>query len=435
MSIQLVMVFLILLLVLVVSIKEWVPLGAVGLMIPVLLVAGGINSAREALAYFANSTVIILTCSYIIGAAILDSGIAAYIGHAIQKISSTSRNSERTIICLIVLAVMLLNAMVSRTPVTAALMPIVISIAMAAGISRTRLLLVLGMAANFAGFNTMISTPSNTLSSGFLLDAGYEGFGYFDYSLVGIPVAIAGTALLILFDNRLLPSYIKEDPAHAKDSGAGKPISDSPAWKRHVTVFVMMVFVGGMMLSPVTGISSPVVALLAVGILLSTRVISEKRAATCVGWGTMFFIVGILALGKGMETAGANEVVAGVALRLLGDSPSPWLITSVLFGISAIATQFMSNVGAAGVLFPIALSVAHGIGADPRAAVMAVVFGCGSSFMTPLATPTNAMIMESANLKFKNFVKTGTPIMAATFVFVVTLVPVIWPFFPAQTNI
>ena len=80
-------------------------------------------------------------------------------------------------------------------------------------------------------------------------------------------------------------------------------------------------------------------------------------------------------------------------------------------------------------LFPIALSMASSLNANPQAAIMAVVFGCGSSFMTPIATPANTMVMEEAQLKFKDYVKAGIPLMLVTSIVVITLVPIIWPFY------
>lgn len=101
-----------------------------------------------------------------------------------------------------------------------------------------------------------------------------------------------------------------------------------------------------------------------------------------------------------------------------------------MFIVSATMTQFMSNTGAAGLLFPVGLSIAAAMGADPRAVVMAITCGCGSSFMTPIATPSNTMVMEEAKLKFKDFAIAGTPLMIVTFILVMIILPMVWPFFP-----
>jgi len=70
-----------------------------------------------------------------------------------------------------------------------------------------------------------------------------------------------------------------------------------------------------------------------------------------------------------------------------------------------------------------------GIGADPRAVLMAIVMGCNSSFLTPIATPANTMIVDEAKLKFLDWLKAGFPMLILTFVLCIIILPLVWPFF------
>lgn len=422
-----ILAFAILAISLVLIIKEYIPLGGIGLLIPVVFVLAGISTPKEMISYFGNDTVILVACSYPLSAAILDVGIANTIGSGIQNFSKRFKNSERAVMLLIMISVVFVNTMISRTPTVAALMPIVISIAISTGVSRTRLLFILVMTANFGGFTSLMSTPSNTMANAFLAEKGFPVFSYFEFAWVGIPLAIGGTIVFLLLDKWIIPSRVVETAP--QQGAAAIDVLQVPKWKVVTTYAVFVMFVLGVMFGRKMGLSNAIVGLAAVGILIAARVIGEKRAFQSIGWSMVFFIVGILALGGGLEAAGANQVIADIALKLLGSQPSPYLVTAVLFGVGAIATQFMNNTGAAGVLFPIALTVAASVGADPRAAIMAVAFGCGSSFMTPMATPANAMVMEAGEIKFGDFVKAGFPLMAVTAVIVILLVPRIWPFY------
>ena len=90
----------------------------------------------------------------------------------------------------------------------------------------------------------------------------------------------------------------------------------------------------------------------------------------------------------------------------------------------------MSNTAACALLVPIGATIAQGLGADPRSAIMAVFIASSVAVATPLAIPANAMVMEPAGYKFKDFAITGIPLMAINFVLSMILLPIFYPFFP-----
>lgn len=430
---QAIIALIILLVTTVILVKEYIPLGGVGLLLAVSMVLFGILDATSSLVYFSNKTVIQVAVAYIISEAVLVVGVADKIGDLAQSISSKQKDSERTVLILVMVTTALSGLILPRFAVTAALMPIVIAIARSTGVSRTKLLFLLALTANFAGQNTLMSTPPNMLANGILADAGYNTFGYFEFAWIGMPMTIAGVIVVALLQKKILPEYVDEKLiASSEQLGTGLHArkKDIPKYKIIVTIIAFGIFILGIIFEKQTGIAGHVTAILAVALLITTRVLTEKEAFNAVSWSTVFFIVGILSLGKGLEVSGASTLIANTALGFLGENPSPYLLTAVLFIVSATMTQFMSNTGAAGLLFPVGLSIAAAMGADPRAVVMAITCGCGSSFMTPIATPSNTMVMEEAKLKFKDFAIAGTPLMIVTFILVMIILPMVWPFFP-----
>ncbi|WP_278675429.1 SLC13 family permease, partial [Acidaminococcus fermentans] len=121
--------------------------------------------------------------------------------------------------------------------------------------------------------------------------------------------------------------------------------------------------------------------------------------------------------------------MADAVLSVTG-SYGPFVIMMSLYLITWIMTQFMSNTASCSLLCPVAYTLANGIGADPRAAVIAVFIGSSVAVCTPLAIPANAMIMEPANIKFKDFIKPGLAVSFVCFVISMILLPILYPFYP-----
>ncbi|MBT9158650.1 MAG: Sodium-dependent dicarboxylate transporter SdcS [Firmicutes bacterium] len=123
-------------------------------------------------------------------------------------------------------------------------------------------------------------------------------------------------------------------------------------------------------------------------------------------------------------------MIADGVVAALGQGASPYLITAVLFLVVGGLTQFMSNTAAAAVLAPLALVIANGLGADPRAVLMTVGMVASCAFATPVGTPPNTLIVGPGKFKFLDYTKVGLPLVLLMFVVSVVLIPIIWPFFP-----
>jgi len=227
-----------------------------------------------------------------------------------------------------------------------------------------------------------------------------------------------------------VPTYVKE-AAVEKGQTQIQEKSTDPILRRKqiITAVVFILFILGIMFEKITNIPSQIIGMACCTVLIVTGVLSDKKAFQSINWPTTIFIVGILTLSDAMMSSGASEMIANAAMGVLGEAPNPLFLTGFVYLLSATLTQFMSNTGAAGLLLPVGLSVAMGIGADPRAVLMAIVMGCNSSFLTPIATPANTMIVDEAKLKFLDWLKAGFPMLILTFVLCIIILPLVWPFF------
>ncbi|WP_180366887.1 anion permease, partial [Oenococcus oeni] len=111
---------------------------------------------------------------------------------------------------------------------------------------------------------------------------------------------------------------------------------------------------------------------------------------------------------------------------LIGNNTNQFLIAAVFFGVPFILTQFMSNLAIVAIFAPLVATASVNLGLDPRAAVLAAVTASSCSFLTPLASPAQTMIMEPGGYNLWNYIKAGFP-LAVIIMVLGSLIPLIYP--------
>ena len=145
----------------------------------------------EALSGFSNSVVIMMIGLFVVGGAIFQTGLAKMISSRILKLAGTSE------IRLFLLVTSAIGAFVSNTGTVALMLPIVVSLAMSAGMNPSRLLMPLAFASSMGGMMTLIGTPPNLVIQNTLTSAGLEPLSFFSFLPVGIVCVIVGTLVLM----------------------------------------------------------------------------------------------------------------------------------------------------------------------------------------------------------------------------------------------
>ena len=125
-----------------------------------------------------------------------------------------------------------------------------------------------------------------------------------------------------------------------------------------------------------------------------------------------------------------KELIADKIVGLLGADPSPILLLLVIFIVTCVLTNFMSNTATTALMIPIAVSLANNLGADPRAVVIATVIAGSCAYATPIGMPANTMVVGLGGYKFKDYVKSGLPLILVSFVICMILLPILFPFYP-----
>ena len=172
-----------------------------------------ILNPTEALSGFSNTTVIMMIGLFIVGGGIFQTGLAKMIG---SKVMTLAGNSELRLFLLVMIVTSAIGMFVSNTGTVALMLPIVVSMAAAAGISSRRLLMPLAFASSMGGMMTLIGTPANLIVSDTLVSAGYEPLGFFSFLPVGIVTLVVGILYLLPATKMLAP---KEKVKDAKKGG------------------------------------------------------------------------------------------------------------------------------------------------------------------------------------------------------------------------
>ena len=146
------------------------------------------------------------------------------------------------------------------------------------------------------------------------------------------------------------------------------------------------------------------------------------------------------ALGGNLSIIGAPGNLMGVnALQEMGIKTSffmyapigiPILLLLVIFLVTCVLTNFMSNTATTALMIPIAVSLANSLGADPRSVVIATVIAGSCAYATPIGMPANTMVVGLGGYKFKDYVKSGLPLILVSFAICMILLPILFPFYP-----
>ena len=192
----------ILLIAIILFITEWLRVDVVALVVVIVLMVSGVLTTGEALAGFSSTAVLTIASLFIVGGAVLHTGLAGTIG---RRILAVAGNSEWRLVLVIMATVALLSGFMSDTGTVAVLLPAIISLSTNTKISPAKLLIPLAFGSLLGGAMTLIGTPPNIIVNDVLREAGYESFSFFSYTPMGLVMAVIGIGFMLTVGRRLLP--------------------------------------------------------------------------------------------------------------------------------------------------------------------------------------------------------------------------------------
>ncbi len=170
-----------------------------------------------------------------------------------------------------------------------------------------------------------------------------------------------------------------------------------------------------------------IAALSAAAAMVVLRVLSPQQAYRSVAWTTVVLIGAMIPLTTAMKDTGAADQLASTLVDTIG-SAGPYALLIGLFVLTAAMGQIISNSATALIVIPIAVSAATELGVSARPLLMTVAVSAAASFLTPVATPVNLMVMGPGGYRFGDYYKLGLPLLVWYLIVAVAVIPLAWRF-------
>jgi len=160
--------------------------------------------------------------------------------------------------------------------------------------------------------------------------------------------------------------------------------------------------------------------------MILTGCLKIEEAYRYIELRVVFLIAGMLPLGLAMDQTGTAHLIADILIGIFGGM-GPRAVMAVLFIMTTLGKQAMPNSVVAVLMAPIALSTAIDMGISPHALMMTVAVASASSFLSPVSHPANMLIMGPGAYRFRDYMKTGLPLLTLILVLVLVVLPLFWP--------
>ena len=149
--------------------------------------------------------------------------------------------------------------------------------------------------------------------------------------------------------------------------------------------------------------------LVLLALIIFTKTISFKEMHNLVDYNLLILAALALALGEALtKTGAAADIANGILYLVKGGGPIAGL--AAIYFITMMVTEIMTNVAAATLAFPLAISLSNSFGVDPKPFILAIAFAASASFLTPVGYQTNLMVYGPGGYKFIDYVKVGLPL-------------------------
>ncbi len=172
----------------------------------------------------------------------------------------------------------------------------------------------------------------------------------------------------------------------------------------------------------------PLVAsvLLAAIAAIVTRCLNAADAYRAIHWQSLVLLAGMLPLADALQQTGGTGVIVDGLLSIAENASAQTVLVMVFF-LTALMTNILSNTASAVLMAPIAISLAQQLGVSPYPLAITVLFAVSAAFMTPIASPIVTLIVEPGKYRFSDFIRLGSPMLLWVFACCYLLIPIAFP--------
>ena len=198
------------------------------------------------------------------------------------------------------------------------------------------------------------------------------------------------------------------------------------AFRRKHAPIVIVVLMAVVALSALDIAPILLLAFIGVAVVLGTGCIDADEALGFVDGRLMALIFAMLAVGAGLDNSGAIELVVTWVSPALASLPS-WALVLAVYALASTLTEMVTNNAVAVIVTPVAITLGHSLGVDPRPLIIAVMMGASSSFATPIGYQTNTLVYGPGGYRFSDFIRVGLPLNILMGITAAIVIPIFWP--------
>ena len=398
------------------------------LLVPLLAIALDLVSTKQALVAFADPTIFLFFGGFSLATALhiqkLDKMIA-------NKIMALARGNLLIAIIYLFLITAFLSMWMSNTATAAMMLPLAMGILSQLDREKehnTYVFVLLGIAysASIGGMGTLVGSPPNAIVASNL------HLTFADWLWYGLPI------MIILLPLMIGTLYIIFKPKlHINFEQSFESIEMNSVRVLTLVIFVVIaltwVFSGQInpLISGLLGLQKniasfdSVVALLAAIVICSTGIASWKQIQESTDWGVLMLFGGGLTLSAVLKDSGASKILADSIVFMI-EGQHFYLIGLLVATFIIFLTEFTSNTASAALLVPIFISIAQSLGMPEIGLALIIGLGASCAFMLPVATPPNAIVFGSGQVKQSEMVKAGFVLNLVCIVVISTVAYMFW---------
>lgn len=203
-------------------------------------------------------------------------------------------------------------------------------------------------------------------------------------------------------------------------------IEDSAPRRHDRSLLAVSILLGMVVTAAMGWMSMLQAATIAAALMILTRCCSVEDARSSVDWSVLIVIGAALGIGNALEQSGGAATIANAALAAVGERP--WVALAVVYLVTSLVTEILTNNAAVALVFPIALATAQRLDVNVLPFVIAIMMAGSASFATPIGYQTNLMVYGPGGYRFSDYLRVGLPMNALVGITAVGLIPIIWPF-------
>ena len=166
-------------------------------------------------------------------------------------------------------------------------------------------------------------------------------------------------------------------------------------------------------------------------IMAWTKIFNPRRYSKYISWDVLVTIACAFAISKGMQNSGFADYIADLIIACadaIGQTEhGSYAMLAILFLITNLFTELITNNAAAALSFPLALAVAEKLGVDPMPFFICICIAASAAFSTPIGYQTNLLVQGIGGYRFTDYVKVGLPLNIIVFLISIFVIPIIWP--------